>query len=589
VSNAGTVTIDFAAETAKFTAELQKVNKRLKGMEDDFASFGKVVKSVSGVFAGFLSTQAIISFAKQTFEAADAIGTAAEKAGVSVEAFSRLKFAAEQADVEFASFSTGIKELQKTLSLAGAGSESARKELAGLGLEASALRGLGLEEQLGRIADAFKNITDPADQTRIAVELFGKAGTDLIPFLNKGSEGIRQLTAEADRLGITLSTQTAQGIDAADRAIKKLNATIAGFGSRALGTIAIGIVGTDDPTLILEQQIRDLERAKAQISASGTGIGGGSIVENAVSDLEARIAGARQQIELVRSAQAQLEQSNASEADRRKLLADIDAFNRETARLQQQVDEDAAREAEKRAKEQADAARQSAIEAEEVRAAIASNELEDQLDRQIRAEASQQQHLDTLLQQQVEHAQETLQVEADSANLIATVRRNLGLQEITFEEIKRATLLDIAAMTFTGLAGLSKKFARIQQAIAAGEVIVSTAKNIAKAFPNFALMAKAALVGAVQLAKIRSVSFDNPSASIGVGAGGSAVGGLDASQAQETVAEGANNRAQTNIYINGYIGRDQMNQMVDLIRSETDRDVTLFGASTRQAFDLQPA
>ncbi len=595
MANAGTVTIDFAAETAKFTAELQKVNRRLKGMEDDFSSFGSVVKKVSGIFGGFVSLGAIASFARQTFAAADAIGDAAARAGVAVDSLSRLKFAAEQSDVEFATLTVGIKEFQKTLSLAGSGASSAQKELAFLGLSAAELRNLKLEDQLAAIADAFVGIVNPADQTRIAVELFGRSGADLVPFLNQGSAGIKELAAEADRLGITMSTTTAAGISAADEALKKLKATVSGFFQRGLGEVALALVGTDDPATILDRQIKALEARRDQANRDASGLGDALTTGDnfqLAADLDQRIALVREQLAKLRAVESASQQSAASAAERRQLLADIEKFNAETQRLiesaavETQNERDAQNVTNARLDQEIELAQrvrevQRTAEQERIAAKLLENQLVEQLS---------QEHLDALLQQQVASAQQELQVQSDLSALTQQVRKNLGLQEITFEQIKSATLVDIATLAFTGLAGVSKKFAKIQQGIAAGEVVVATAKNIAKAFPNFGLMAKAAAVGAIQLAKIRAVSFGNASASIGVGgAGDSGIGGVEAVQAQEAVAQGASARAQTNIYIDGFIGRDQMETMIDLLRAETDRDVTLFGASSRQAIDLQPA
>lgn len=610
MANAGTVTIDFAAETAKFTAELQKVNKRLKGIEDDFSSFGKVVSKVGGIFSGIISAGAIVAFAKQAWDAADAIGTAASRAGVAVESLSRLKFAAEQSDVEFATLTAGIREFQKGLSLAGSGSASAQKEFAALGIEIATLRNLKLEEQLAVIADAFQQVADPADQTRIAVEIFGKSGADLIPLLNEGASGIRELTAEADRLGITMSRQTAVGVDAANDAIKRLFATVSSFTSRALGTIALGIVGTDDPTLIIEEQIRDLERAKAQLAAAGTGIGGGAIAVQAVEDVDARIEALRTQIEKLRAAEAQAADDSAAAAQRTRLLADIKGFSSETQRLIETAAEDARRDAQERAR-LAELARQDGVSGTEplsaemrrawleeaaVMAEITEQRLQAKLEENLLIEAVNQQHLDTLLAQTTAHANQQYQVESDLGSLLAQVRRNLGADEISYEQIKSMTILQIATTLFSGLSGVNQKFAKVQQKIALAEAIWSTASGVARAlrdypFPaSLGVAAKIAAFGAVQIAKIKSVSFDSPSASVGVGgAGGSAVSAVESTQVQDTVAEGASTRAQTNIYIQGYIGREQMDVMIERIREEADRDVTLFGSSSRQAIDLQPA
>ena len=51
---------------------------------------------------------------------------------------------------------------------------------------------------------------DGAQKAALAVELFGKSGMDMIPFLNNGSEGIKQLQDEAKKLGLEIDTTTAK-------------------------------------------------------------------------------------------------------------------------------------------------------------------------------------------------------------------------------------------------------------------------------------------------------------------------------------------------------------------------------------------
>ena len=239
MASAGSVTVDFDARSAKFASELEKVRSSLQKLEGNTASVAKAF----AVLPSLLSAGAVIAYGKAMFEAADAIGDAAARSGVAVESLSRLKFIAEQSDVEFSSLTVGIKNFQKGLSEATSGSASAIQSFARIGVEAEKIRNLPLEQQLIAIAAGFERVRNPADQTRIAMDLFGKAGAELVPFLQQGPKGLAELANEADRLGITLNGQTIGAIGAADQALKKLKATVDSFFQRALGDIALAIMG----------------------------------------------------------------------------------------------------------------------------------------------------------------------------------------------------------------------------------------------------------------------------------------------------------------------------------------------------------
>lgn len=264
MASAGSVTVDFDARSARFAAELEKVRGSLKKLEDNTSGLATAFRAIPALFAA-KAVADVVQYGKAMFEAADAIGDAAARSGIAVESLSRLKFIAEQSDVEFSSLTTGIKAFQKGLSEASSGSGSAIRSFAQIGIEATKIRNLPLEQQLLAIAGGFERIRNPADQTRIAMDLFGKAGNELVPFLNQGPAGLKRLADEADRLGITLDGKTVGAIGAADQALKKLKATADSFTQRQLGQLAL-IFFRDSLPEITQVQLR-LEEVNAKALA----------------------------------------------------------------------------------------------------------------------------------------------------------------------------------------------------------------------------------------------------------------------------------------------------------------------------------
>lgn len=61
---------------------------------------------------------------------------------------------------------------------------------------------------LFEVADKFKAMPDGVDKTTIAMSLFGRSGKDMIKTLNLGSDGIKDLETQADKLGLTLTEKT---------------------------------------------------------------------------------------------------------------------------------------------------------------------------------------------------------------------------------------------------------------------------------------------------------------------------------------------------------------------------------------------
>ncbi|MBL8270742.1 hypothetical protein, partial [Steroidobacter sp.] len=235
------------------------------------------MERVAGVALRVFSGAALANFAKQAFEAADATATAAERAGIAVETFSRLQYAAGQTDVEMVALTTGIQKFQIALSKADDESKQAIATLSRFGLQAENLRNLSIEDQLGEVAEAFKQIKNPADRTRLAVDLFGKsAGPQLVPMLSQGKAGINDLMQQADRLGITMSGTTAEGIDQADRAIKQLTSTLSAYTAKFAAGLSIAILGPPNEILRLDEEIEDLQRRRDALLSGGFGRGSAS-------------------------------------------------------------------------------------------------------------------------------------------------------------------------------------------------------------------------------------------------------------------------------------------------------------------------
>ena len=66
---------------------------------------------------------------------------------------------------------------------------------------------------LDEVANKFAGYEDSATKTALAVQLFGRAGADLIPLLNAGSAGIKEAGDELERFGAVISTNAAKNAE----------------------------------------------------------------------------------------------------------------------------------------------------------------------------------------------------------------------------------------------------------------------------------------------------------------------------------------------------------------------------------------
>lgn len=166
------------------------------GIKDNLLSqLGSVTGVATGV-VGVLTAVGVASF--ELAERAAAVGgnlnDMSEKTGVSVEALSRLQNASHVAGSDLGTMTNALFLLQKGL---GEDGEKVSAGLHKIGLTTDELKAAGPDQYMALIAEHFKATTDPAARAAAAMEIFGKAGKEIIPTLMKLDEALKE-TADID-------------------------------------------------------------------------------------------------------------------------------------------------------------------------------------------------------------------------------------------------------------------------------------------------------------------------------------------------------------------------------------------------------
>lgn len=180
---------------------------------DETARIGGLLNStLAGIGAG-LSAGALVGFVRSSIDAADNLGKLSQKVGVTVESLSELQYAGKLADVSTEQLGDGLRKLSVNLTEAANGSKEMRAAFGAVGISAAELVNLKPDQALSRIAEAFANTEDGASKTALAVKLFGRSGSELIPLLNAGASGLRAAADEAKRFGLVVSSDSARAAE----------------------------------------------------------------------------------------------------------------------------------------------------------------------------------------------------------------------------------------------------------------------------------------------------------------------------------------------------------------------------------------
>lgn len=200
----------------------QRVESNLAGA---FKNFGK------GLLAGGAAAAAggIIQAVRSVADEMSQIAAEAKRAGVGVEAFQELGYAARQSKVSIDALTDGLKEMQlRTDEFVVTGKGPAAEAFARLGYTAAELK-TKLQDPSALLAEIIGRLQklDTAAQIRISDEIFGgEGGEQFLRFVDKGEQGIKDMAAEARKFGAVISAEMIDNAIELDRQFNVVATTV---------------------------------------------------------------------------------------------------------------------------------------------------------------------------------------------------------------------------------------------------------------------------------------------------------------------------------------------------------------------------
>lgn len=232
-----------------------------------FAGVAKGGAAAAGVLAGAFAAAASAAGAMtvKAGKIAEETDQLAQKTGISAAALEGLSVAMARTGLESSAIATGIKGLAKAMSDAGAGGDALRS----LGVTMDIVE-KGTGATMRAIADAFKRMPDGAEKARFAVELFGKAGLDLIPILNQGAAGLDAAMRKAAEFGVILTDTERGALTTFDDAMDDLGSAVKGFGMQVGIAFAPSLTALVDATTQAIVRVKDIFNQFADAGATLT-------------------------------------------------------------------------------------------------------------------------------------------------------------------------------------------------------------------------------------------------------------------------------------------------------------------------------
>jgi hypothetical protein len=137
---------------------------------------------------------------RSSINLADNLNDVSERTGVAVEQLQKYKAAADLSGTSIDEVASSINKLNKTIVESRDGAGGAAKAFKALQIDLEGPNGLKTADQIiSEMADRFARFPDGPQKAALAMAVFGKAGANMVPFLNQGSEAIERFNLGIDK------------------------------------------------------------------------------------------------------------------------------------------------------------------------------------------------------------------------------------------------------------------------------------------------------------------------------------------------------------------------------------------------------
>lgn len=204
----GTIMVD----NEKANKSIDKTSSHADGLGKKLLGGVKTVGKWGVAFGAAATTAAaaIYGVAQKAAGTTDRIDKMSQKIGISREAYQELDFICSQSGTSVDKLQAGMKTLTAAMDGAKSGTASNIEQFKKLGVAVMNADGSfrNQEDVMWDTLTALQGMENQTEKSRLATELFGKTGTELMPLLNGTSGSIEQMKQQAHDLGLVINDES---------------------------------------------------------------------------------------------------------------------------------------------------------------------------------------------------------------------------------------------------------------------------------------------------------------------------------------------------------------------------------------------
>lgn len=235
----GTLTIEMAANVARLEKDMSAARRSVDGAMQKMQRSAQMATRALGAIGIGLGASQLASFVKKAIDAGDQIAKLAQQSGIATQNIAGLQLAFRQGGGSAQEMETSIAKLVNAMSK-----------------QTDTFKSLNITSKdtfgaLLQVADKFQQMPDGAKKSALAYELFGRSGLRLIPILNQGSAGLQSYIELSQKLGTSVTPETAKAFEKYNDTMDTVSAAMEGLAMQAATALVPALQSVADALLSL--------------------------------------------------------------------------------------------------------------------------------------------------------------------------------------------------------------------------------------------------------------------------------------------------------------------------------------------------
>lgn len=215
---ANTDQLDSAVKHSK--SQMGQLNKEFKQVALQAAKFGAAAAAAGAAMAVGLTVKGLA--------AVDAQAKLARQLGASIDGLRATQIAASDAGISMGVMQSAAERLNQRIGEAQRGTGAAAESFKRLGLDASALGQMDVDQRMATIADRMQGLGLSTSQAADELRQMGIRNGEMVNLMLQGGDAIRNARGEVDALGLSLSSVDAAQVEVANDAFARFGLLLEG-------------------------------------------------------------------------------------------------------------------------------------------------------------------------------------------------------------------------------------------------------------------------------------------------------------------------------------------------------------------------